>query len=57
MKWIEAEGKNRTLARNIAPWRRWAVAGTDEAANYELPIALESSPQLPIRRKRDRAFS
>jgi len=30
------------------------LPGTDESQNYELPIAVERSPQLPTRRKRDR---
>ncbi|TIL52280.1 MAG: hypothetical protein E5Y83_13710 [Mesorhizobium sp.] len=49
-------GKNRTSARNIAPWRkrRW-LPGPNETANYVLPIPLETTPQPTIRiRKRDR---
>lgn len=30
------------------------LPGTDESQNYELPIAVERSPRLPTRRKRDR---
>lgn len=36
-----------------APRPKW-LPGTDESQNYELPIAVERSPQLPTRRKRDR---
>ncbi|CAH2405648.1 type IV toxin-antitoxin system AbiEi family antitoxin domain-containing protein [Mesorhizobium escarrei] len=57
MKRIEAQGKNRTLARNIAPWRglgRW-LPGLNETANYELPIPFETTPQPTFKiRKRDR---
>lgn len=35
------------------PGHGW-LPGTDETQNYELPIAVERSPQLPTRRKRDR---
>lgn len=43
--------KGRAIQRS--PSRIW-LPGTDETQNYELPIAVERSPQLPTRRKRDR---
>jgi len=43
---------NGTLVFNIVSWRRKAVAGIGEAANYEFSIALrQNSQQEPKMRK------
>lgn len=52
---VEGEKSNwAEKRRNTRIYGRVWLPGTDETQNYELPIAVERSPQLPTRRKRDR---
>lgn len=48
-----ADHPRSLLLRTDVRKERW-LAGTDESEKYKLPIAVERSPQLPARRKRDR---
>lgn len=52
-----ASGGNRrveTATHGVRSFNPKWLPGTDESQNYELPIAVERSPRLPTRRKRDR---